>query len=323
MNGHNRKIYMYVVVSLIMCAVNGTATQAKDTFPSKAINIIVPFVPGGAMDIAARTIAPFISKYLNTSVIINNLPGAGGAIGFTKAYKTNPDGYTLLIWNTLTPLTEEYRREVGYKTLNYTFLCAFSVDNPILVVHPEGNKNFGDFVKQAKAQSINIGTTGQYTVAGFEGILMAAELGMKINWVAYGGGAESLIALAGKHIDAVMTLTSSVTALTKAGKIIPILIFANKRSIKYPNIPTPGELGFNNMPILYGLTGIVGPPGMDKGKAKILEEALLKAVKDPDYIALTEKVNSAAEPVVLSAAAYRQQTTQLAHVAEKYKTIIK
>ena len=151
---------------------------------------------------------------------------------------------------------------------------------------------------------------------------MAEELGLKINWVSYGGGAESLNALAGKHIDAVMTLTSSVMPLIKAGKIIPLLIFSEKRALKYPNVPTPGELGYNNMPLLYGLTGIVGPPGLDKGKAKILEDALLKAMKDPDYAAWTEKV-STADPVVLSAAVYRQQTVRLAKAAEKYKTVMK
>ena len=141
MKGYQQKIVICVSVWLILCAM-APISHAKEAFPAKPVTIIVPFPPGGAMDIAARSIAPYMGKYLKTSIIINNLPGAGGAIGFTKAYKAVPDGYTLLIWNTLTPLTEEYRREVEYKTLNYTFLTAFSEDSPILVVHPEGKQEF-------------------------------------------------------------------------------------------------------------------------------------------------------------------------------------
>ena len=318
---NKRPIFLFVFFWLIMGAIPAPPVMAKDTFPSKPITIIVPFPPGGSTDVAARTMAVYIGKYLKTNVIISNMPGAGGVIGYTKGFQAPPDGYTLLAWNTLPPLLEEYKREVGYKTLKFTPLAAFSRDSAIIAVHLEGSKNFVDLVKQAKAQTVNIGTTGQYTITGLQGILMTADLSLKTNWVTFGGGAESLTSLAGKHIDAVMTLTGSAMPLTKAGKIIPLLIFADKRAPKYPTVPTPGELGYD-MPILASYTGIVGPPGMDKKIVKILENAILQAAKHPDYVAWAEKV-STAESVLLPGAAYQQEIGRLAQVADKYKKFLK
>lgn len=317
------KLHIFILVAfwLIMGPISVPPLPAKDTFPSKPITLIVPFPPGGSTDVAARTLAIYMGKYLKTNVIISNVPGAGGVIGYTKGFHAPPDGYTLLAWNTLPPFLEEYKREVGYKTLKFTPLAAFSRDSVIVAVHLEGSKNFVDFVKGAKVQTVNIGTTGQYTTTALQGILMAEELGLKANWITFGGGAESMTALAGKHIDAVMTQFASAAPLIKAGKIIPLIIFADKRVPKYPTVPTPGELGYN-MPILANYTGIVGPPGMDKERVNILEAAILKAARHPDYVAWTEKV-STAESVLLPAAAYRQEIARLAKVAEKYKSFLK
>ena len=317
------KLLLWASVSLLFTVILVENGQAKDNYPSKPITVIVAYSPGGATDVGTRALAMYMGKYLRTSVIISNLPGASGVIGYTKAYTATPDGYTLLGWNNLTPHLEEYKRsgDVGYKTLNFTSLAAFSRDGTMLVTHPDSSVTFADFVKQAKGQTLNIGTTGQYTITGLQGILMAEELGIKVNWVTYAGGAECLTSLAGKHINAALTLPSSAMSLIKAGKIIPLLSFGDKRPPKYPTVPVPEELGYN-IPVLSSYLGIVGPPGLDKAKVRILEEAILKAAKDPDYVAWAEKA-SAAERVLLSAAAYQQETARLGQVTEKYKRFLK
>ena len=86
-----------------------------------------------------------------------------------------------------------------------------------------------------------------------------------------------------------MTLTGSAMPLTRAGKIIPLLIFADKRAPKYPNVPTPGELGYD-MPILASYTGIVGPPGMDREAANVIVAAFKKTLVKKDVIAWAEKM---------------------------------
>ena len=289
--------------------------EAADVFPSKPITIVSAYAPGSSLDSTARAIAPILSKYLHTNVIISNIPGASGNIGTGKVYAAKPDGYTLLIWKTV--LLSEYFQEVNFKTLKFTPIAGISRDFPLLVGHPGGSKNFLDFVKQSKVQGVNIGNNGQYTTSGFQGRLMAQELGMKVNWVNYGGVIEALTSLAGKHIDGATSSIASAPAMLKAGVISPLLVFAKERSPKLPDVPVPSELGFN-IPFVSSYIGIVGPPGMDKGRVKILENAILMASKHADYLAWAEKTG-ASEPAPLSADSYLEEIARFPKVAEKYK----
>lgn len=317
---NKKRIVIAAAVLLAFWLTAAVTVEAKDAYPAKPISIIVPYAPGGSLDIAARTLAVYMGQYLKTSIVITNIPGAGGAIGTTKGYTAAPDGYTLVCWYTLPPLLEEYKHKVGYKTLNFTPVAGISRDFPIIVGHPEGSKTIQDFVKQGKEKSVNIGGNGQYSITGLQGRLMSEELGMKVNWVNYGGAAESLTSLAGRHLDGVATMTESAMPLIRSGKIIPLLIFAKDRHPRFPSIPVPGELGYK-FPLISSYLSIVGPPGMEKAKVKILEDAIMKAAKHPDYIAWRDKV-STAEPALASARAYQAELARFAKVAEDYKSFL-
>lgn len=313
-------IVVIAAVSVMIWISAAVKIEAKEVYPAKPITIIVPFAPGGSMDVAARQLAIYMGKYLNTSMIISNIPGAGGAIGNTKGYTAKPDGYTLLVWYTMPPLLEEYRKKVGYETLKYTPIAGIAIDYAILVGNAEGHKGVLDYVKQAKEQNINIGSNGQYSITGLQARLMAQELGMKVNWVNFGGAAESLTSLAGKHIDAVATMTDSARPLLRAGKIIPLLIYAKKRLSKFLEVPVPDELGLK-IPLINSYLGLVAPPGLDKEKVKVLGEAVRNAVQHPDYVAWREKV-STAEPAFMPADQYKIEIERFAKIAEKYKSVL-
>lgn len=318
MKGNSSRIVVIVLILLWSAAPLHLA--AKDAYPAKPITIIIANPPGASLDVTTRAISAYMGKYLKTNVIISNVPGANGDIGTTKAYNAKPDGYTLTAWMTMQPVLTEYMKAVKFKTLKFSPIAAISRDYPILVGHPEGIKNIEALVKQAKTRSVSIGNNGQFTTHGFQGRLMAEELGMKVNWVNFSGAAEAMTALAGKHIDAATTLTATAMPLVKAGKIVPLLIFAQHRIPQYPETPVPGELKFD-IPLLSSLLGIVGPPGMDKDKVKILEDGIRQATKSPEYLAWMEKA-STAEPIFLSADSYRKEIEDLAKVAEKYKSFL-
>jgi tripartite-type tricarboxylate transporter receptor subunit TctC len=294
---------------------------AKDVYPSKPINIIVPFAPGGSVDMATRTIAIYMSKYLKTSIVISNVLGASGVIGYSKCYTAKPDGYTLMSWYTLPPFVQEFRkRKPVYKTMEFVPIAALLSDIPMLVVHPEGTKNFADFVKQARVQNVTIGCNGRDSINGLQGLMMAEELGLKISWVNFSGAGESLATLAGKHIDAAMAMTGSAMPLIKGGKIFPLIMFADKRGIKFPTVPVPGEMGFN-VPFVDSLLGIVGPPGLDKKKVKILEAAVMKSAKDPGYMTWQDKV-STTEATLMSADNYWKAMEKTGRMTEQYKRFL-
>lgn len=320
MQAYNKRIFIAVAVLMLLRSIAPVHLEAKEIYPAKPITIIIANPPGASLDITIRAISPYIGKYLNTNIIISNVPGAGGDIGTTKAYNAKPDGYTLTAWMTMQPVLTEYMKEVKFKTLKFSPIAAISRDYPIIAGHPEGIKNIETLVKQAKTRSVSIGNNGQFTTHGFQGRLMAEELGMKVNWVNFSGAAEAMTALAGKHIDAATTLTATAMPLVKAGKIVPLLIFAKHRIPQYPETPIPGELKFD-IPLLSSLLGIVGPPGMDKDRVRILQDAILKATKNPDYLAWMEKA-STAEPVFLSASTYKTEIEELTKVAEKYKSFL-
>lgn len=317
MKGYHKKVLIVFTILLTLCSTAAMNVWAQEVYPSKPINIIVPFAPGGSVDMATRAIATYMGKYLKTSIVISNVLGASGVIGYVKAYTAKPDGYTLLSWYTLPPFVEELRKEVGYKTMKFIPVAALLRDVPMLVVHPEGNKDFTDFVKQARVQTISIGSNGKYTINGLQGLMMAEELGLKINWVNYSGAGESLASLAGKHIDAAMAMTSSAMSLIKGGKIRPLITFSDKRGLKFPTVPVPGELGFK-VPFVDSLLGVMAPPGMDKKKVKIVENAIMKAARDPGYLSWMEKV-STTEATLLSAEDYQKELVRTGKVAEEYK----
>ena len=306
-----------VLIALLLWSITAMSAKAKDVYPSKPVTIIIAYSPGASLDVTTRALAPYISNEIHANVIISNIPGAGGDIGTFKAYTAKPDGYTLLAWTTVAQILSEYMHEVKYKTLGFTPIAAITRDYPILVGHPETFKNVMDFVKQAKTRSVSIGNNGQFTVNGFQGRLMAQTLGLKVNWVNYSGTTEAMGALAGRHLDAATNLAAAAMPLIRAGKVIPLLMFAKNRVPQFPDVPVPSELGFD-MPLLGTTLGIVAPPGMDKEKVKFLENAIMKAAKNPDFVAWMEKA-STAERILLSGDAYRREIEELAKVAEKYK----
>jgi tripartite-type tricarboxylate transporter receptor subunit TctC len=315
------KRFFFILSVFIFLGVWVLKTEAQVTYPTKPITIIVPFTAGGSTDIAVRRIAPYVGKYLKSSIIIENLTGADGAIGYNKAFSAKMDGYTLLASNTLPLFLTEFSRETKYKTMDFKSIFAFARDSMILIVYPEFCKTFEEFVKMARTQTVKVGTTGGATTTGLMGILLAEELGLKVNWIPFSGGAESLTTLAGKHIDAVFSITASALPLSRAGKIRPLAIFSDRRNPQFPEVPIPKEMGVD-IPLLYNHTGIVGPPGLAEDKIKILEQAFTKAVQDPEYLEKMKTLGTS-EIVPLPPREYRKEFERLLTVAEKYKKYLK
>jgi tripartite-type tricarboxylate transporter receptor subunit TctC len=318
----NPKIYFFFLITFgIVFGICSFSVMADINYPAKPITLVVPFAAGGSTDIATRGIVTHVNKYLKVSLIIKNMPGADGTIGYNNVYGAKPDGYTLLSAPTLPMILSELSRETKFKSLEFKPIFAFVRDTLILVVNPDFCKSFDEFVKIATASTIRIGTTGGATSSGLGGIILVEKLGLKANWIPFGGGAESLTALAGKHIDAVMTITASAFSLIKAGKIRPLVIFTDKRHPKFSDVPVSRELGID-IPLLTNHIGILAPPQTSEERIKIVEEAFARAVEDKEYLEWLNKV-ATAELVPLSSKEYKKEIERLFTVAEKYKKYLK
>lgn len=277
---------LFLVVGLALFFVSSTAF-AQD-FPKKPIKLIATADVGGGEDTEARGIAPFLQKYLGVTVMVENQGGAGGKIAFDKFQKTDPDGYSMIVSTFPKSVIIEYMGKVGYRTKDFTPVYAWALTNQLLVGHADTWKNINEFLKDAKTRTLSGGLSGRGSTTHLAGLVAMDGLGVKVNWVPYEGSAGSVAALAGKHLDFTLCLSTSATSLIQAGKLRPLLLFGDERDPYLPDVPTPKEIGLN-IPSMPALRGAETPPNTSPAIVKILEAGFEKAVKDPAFVDWAKK----------------------------------
>jgi tripartite-type tricarboxylate transporter receptor subunit TctC len=290
-------------------------------YPSKAITVISPYAAGGSMDLQLRGLFPYLSKELKVDLVIQNVTGASGVLGYNRAFKATADGYTL-VGNNIPGMiiTEIGQSGSAYRTKEFVPICAFARDSVVLITHPELYKDFGEFVKAAKTQPVRLGVTGKGTTVHLAGLVMENALGVKFNFIPFEGGSESVTALAGKHIDAVLTIASSANSMVRAGRIKPLIIFANERAQKYPQVPVAKEFGYEIHPF-SNHTGVLAPPKTPPDRLKVLEVAFDRAVRNPGYLEWMEK--GVAEYVPVLGKEYDNDINRMIHIIEGYREMLK
>lgn len=227
-----------IVLALFGCAtiLFVTASVWGADFPQKPVRIIVGSSAGGGDDTETRGIAPYVQKYLGVNVITENQPGAGGKIAFEKFMKIRPDGYSLMTSTFPRGPIIENMEKVSFRVKDYTPIYAWSRTNQILVVNVDTWKTLDEFVKVAKARTLSGGLSGRGSTTHLAGLVAMDAIGIKVNWVPYEGSAESLPALAGKHLDFTVSLATSAMPLIQAGKLRPLLLFG-LRSFRIVVVP--------------------------------------------------------------------------------------
>jgi tripartite-type tricarboxylate transporter receptor subunit TctC len=286
-------------------------------FPKKLIKLIVTAAVGGGEDSEARGIAPYLEKHLGVKIIIDNQPGAGGKIAFEKFQKAKPDGYTLITYTFPKTIVIEYTDKVNFRSKDYTPIYTWSYADQVLVVNAETWKTFDEFLKAAKTKTLIGGISGGHST--LSGVMTADELGIKVNWVPYEGSAGSLAALAGKHIDFMVTLSTSAVPLMEAGKLRSLILFGNERDPFLPNVPCSKELGVKLTP-MPGIRGISAPPNTPAAIVRVLADACSKAVKEPGFIEYAKKRKMTIRP--LTGPEYGQVIAETYPIVGKYKQVL-
>jgi tripartite-type tricarboxylate transporter receptor subunit TctC len=296
MNRYFRTVAVFLSLSVFVCLVVAGEAPAA-TLGSKPVKLLVAAAPGGAEDMAARALAPLLQQKLNTTVSVENNPGAGGKMAFEKLQKADPDGHTLSVYTFPKSIILEYMSKTNYRTRDFTPIYAWSKTWPLLVVHIDSAwKTFDDFVKTAKARPVAGGVSNLGGVIHLVSLIVMDDLGVKVNWVPYNSSAESLTALAGKHLEFVIALTGSASSLLDAGKIRPLLLLAEQRDPFVPTVPIPKELGFG-LPSVPSIHCAMAPPKTPAPVAKALEAAFVTATKDPMFVDFMKKRKMTIDPV--------------------------
>ncbi|MGD9920418.1 MAG: Bug family tripartite tricarboxylate transporter substrate binding protein [Pseudorhodoplanes sp.] len=277
-----------LLVGTVILATGLTAPAVAEGLPSP-IRLLIPFAPGGVVDLAARLLAEEIQKKEGISIIIENKPGANGALAARAVKAAEPDGKTLLFTSssviTINPVLS---KDAGYDPVtDFTPVAIAAYSDMILVAGPKMKATtLKEFIAEAKASNspLTIGSAGQgNTTHGYLELFRKAA-GVDITHVPYKGGAPAITDVLGGNIAGAVVALNVAVSHIKAGTMRGLAVVGDKRSAAVPDVPTFKESGFEGLTILTWL-GLMAP----KGTPDAIVQSLSKAVA---HALTTESVKS-------------------------------
>jgi tripartite-type tricarboxylate transporter receptor subunit TctC len=254
-------------------------------YPNKPIKLIVPFPPGGNVDLSARIIAPELSKELGQPVVVDNKAGAGGTLGLDAVAKSAPDGYTLGIASPVNHLAApSLYPKLPYDSIkDFTPVGLIASVPMVLVVGPSSQvKSVQELLALARARNgaMTMASAGSGSGNHIVGELLQDATGVKFVHVPYKGSAPANNDLAGGHVDLHIDQLSSVLPLIQGGKLKPLAVTTAKRSPLLPDVPTLAESGVAKFDASTTL-GLVLPGRAAPELAARLNQALETVLKKP------------------------------------------
>jgi len=244
------------------------ASAPAQNYPSRPIRLIVPFPPGGNIDITARAIAPGLTEMLGQSIVVDNRGGAGGVIGTDLVAKSNPDGYTLVLASsgTVTVAPSLYSKMPYDPVKDLTPISLLSYVPIVLVIHPSNPaKTVKDFIANAKARpgKMIMASAGNGTTNQLAGELFQLETGAKFVHVPYKGAGPALIDLMGGQVEMLFDQLSASANYIRSGKLRALVVAGEKRNSVIPDVPTLAESGLKNCDA-GTFTALMGPIGLPR-----------------------------------------------------------
>jgi len=274
------RILVGLTLSMLLVSAN---TLFAAAYPERSIRIIVPYAPGGNIDITARIIAPGMSETLGQQVVIDNRGGAGGTLGADIGAKAVPDGYTLTLGSTGTLSTAPplYPR-LGYDPVK-DFAFASLVNNVPLVLesHPSiPAKTVKEFIALAKSRpgKITMGSSGAGTTNHLSGELFQSATGTKFVHIPYKGSGPGLIDLMGGQIDIFFDQLSASIGYIQTGRLRALAVTTIKRASAMPGLPTIAESGIPGFDSSTW-TAIIMPAATPQDIVLKVHAALLKTLR--------------------------------------------
>jgi tripartite-type tricarboxylate transporter receptor subunit TctC len=267
-----------------------SVTAAFAEYPEKPITIIVPFAAGGPTDKVARDFGEALRKQLGKQVvIIDNTAGAGGTLGATKAAKSAPDGYTLLLTHIGMATSPALYRNLGYKTLDdFEYLGLINEVPMTLISRPTLEaKNYAELITWLNANKgkVNMANAGVGSASHLCGLLFQSTLKLDMTTVPYKGTNPAMTDLMGGQVDIMCDQTTNTTSQIEGGKVKAFAVTSAKRltTPALAALPTLDEVGLKgfNITIWHGL---YAPKGTPKAVVDKLNAALKTALKDADFI---------------------------------------
>src|SRR6188768_1912946 len=267
-------------------AASASLAAGAQPYPAKTIRIVVPFAPGGNVDITARLVAPGLSEALGQPVVVENKPGAGGTIGADMVAKSTPDGYMLLMGSnsTFSVAPSLYPKNPYHPIRDLAPVIMIASGPFVLVVNASSPiASARSLVARAKAQpgTLTMSSAGTGSSNHLVGELFQEQTGTRFTHVPYKGSGQALTDLMGGQVDLHFDQITSAASHIQGGKLRALMVTSSKRVPMLPEIPTNAEAGYPRFEAT-NVTGLIAPAGTPREVIDKIAAATQKVIAKPD-----------------------------------------
>jgi tripartite-type tricarboxylate transporter receptor subunit TctC len=294
-----KRIYLPVIVALGF-GFTGVDPAAAQSYPNRLIKIVVPYPPGGPSDVAARLVAQPLTVKLGQTVIIENLPGAGGRTGAKAVAQASPDGYTLLLGGTNpNAVAQSIYRSLNFEPIKeFAAVGVIGVDSNALVVNPAVPVNtIQELIQYSKANPGKLSSGASLGIGPHVTLeLLRARTGSSMAFIPYRGAAPAISDLLGNQIQIGMTTKALLLPLIKDGKLRALAVTSDARWPELPDVPTMRESGFAGVPA-YLWIGLLAPAQTPAAVIEKLNAGMNEGLKAPEVQASIAKLGLEARSV--------------------------
>ncbi len=317
---YNRKLLALMTsVSLLTAAPMQAFAQAASDYPSRPIELVVPFGAGGGTDILARVTAEAAKKHSSQPITVVNRPGASGSIGLTEVVNARPDGYKIAMITVEMAIIPHMGIAKFSPEADFTPLVRLNADPVVLTVSATSPwKTIEEMVDAAKKSKdpLKFGNAGTGGVSHLAAVALAQKAGTTFNHVPFQGNAPAVVALLGGHIDAVTASPSEVFSFVQSGKLRALAVLADQRlGGAFAQVPTMKE---RNIDLSVGTwRGLAAPKGLPADVLARLSAIAMKTANEPAVKEAMEKQNLGYS--VADGEAFRKQ---IANDSALYKQLI-
>lgn len=274
---------------LVIAFAFGANSVYAQAWPAKQITIVVPFAPGGNIDIVGRTIGKELAVLLKQPIILENRPGAGGMVGATFVAKSKPDGYTFLVSSNGLVTTTLVRNDQQHKDEDLVPVSLLTIAPSVIIANnnnPASNlKEFITNLKASKDNRVVFATPGVGTTPHFVSGLLKIAADVDIEPIPYKSGSDTVTALIGGQVQLASESTQVVSSKVKAGMVKALAVTYDQRSSSLPDVPTTKELGYPSIFITH-FVGMMAPEGTPTDILEKMNQANQKALQSPEVKAI-------------------------------------
>jgi tripartite-type tricarboxylate transporter receptor subunit TctC len=276
------------VACAVLALAAGPALAQEANWPSRTITIIVPFPAGGQQDIEARGLQQSMEEHMKKSVIVENRPGAGAALGIGYVARSQPDGHTVLITGAGAALLHLVQKNLGFdNTKDITPVSEISTGISLIVTNKQtGAKDWKEFTELARKNpgKLNYASLGVSSVTlAMEG-LKGANNNLPVSEIPYKGQTDYMSAALRNEVQLILGTIGPFKPYLDNGAFVPLLVIGDKRYKVYPNVPSTGELGYGDKIRPFAWTGMFVRTGTAQSIIDRLYGEVAYYVKQPDAI---------------------------------------